>query len=92
MDFRILGPLEAYDDDGDAVELGGRQQRLVLAMLLLHANEVVSVDRLIEVVWGEQAPASAPRPHAGDERRILVIANVSSVILWGTTTLETHRM
>ncbi|HEV8603431.1 MAG TPA: AfsR/SARP family transcriptional regulator, partial [Gaiellaceae bacterium] len=59
MDFRILGPLEVYDDDGDAVELGGRQQRLVLAMLLLHPNEVVSVDRLIDVVWGERAPASA---------------------------------
>jgi len=59
MDFQILGPLEVYDDDGDPVELGGRQQRLVLAMLLLHPNEVVSVDRLIDVMWGERAPASA---------------------------------
>jgi len=59
MDFRVLGPLEVYDDEGRAVELGGRQQRLVLAMLLLHPNEVVSVDRLIDVVWGERTPASA---------------------------------
>jgi len=59
LDFRILGPLEVYDDEGRAVELGGRQQRLVLAMLLLHPNEVVSVDRLIDVIWGERAPASA---------------------------------
>jgi DNA-binding SARP family transcriptional activator len=59
MDFRLLGPLGVYDDDGDPVELGGRQQRLVLAMLLLHPNEVVSVDRLIDAVWGEQAPAGA---------------------------------
>ena len=59
MDFRLLGPLEVYDDDGDQVELGGRQQRLVLAMLLLHPNEVVSVDRLIDALWGERSPASA---------------------------------
>jgi DNA-binding SARP family transcriptional activator len=59
MDFRILGPLAVYDDEGRAVSLGGRQQRLVLAMLLLHRNEVVSVDRLIDVVWGERAPANA---------------------------------
>jgi YVTN family beta-propeller protein len=59
MNFRILGPLAVYDDEGRAVDLGGRQQRLVLAMLLLHRNEVVSVDRLIEVVWGERAPANA---------------------------------
>jgi DNA-binding SARP family transcriptional activator len=59
MDFRLLGPLEVYDDEGRAVELGGRQQRLVLAMLLLHPNEVVSIDRLIDVVWGERTPTSA---------------------------------
>jgi YVTN family beta-propeller protein len=59
MDFRILGPLEVYDGEGQAIELGGRQQRLVLAMLLLHRNEVVSVDRLIDAVWGERAPANA---------------------------------
>lgn len=61
MDFRILGPLEVCDGEGNAIELGGRQQRLVLAMLLLHRNEVVSVDRLIDVVWGERAPAGAPK-------------------------------
>ena len=59
MDFRLLGPFGVYDDQGREVELGGRQQRLVLAMLLLHRNEVVSVDRLIDVVWGERAPANA---------------------------------
>jgi YVTN family beta-propeller protein len=61
MDYRILGPLEVYDGEGQAVDLGGRQQRLVLAMLLLHRNEVVSADRLIDVVWGEQAPPRAPK-------------------------------
>ncbi|MBA3428318.1 MAG: winged helix-turn-helix domain-containing protein [Actinobacteria bacterium] len=59
MDFRILGPLEVYEDEGPAIELGGRQQRLLLAMLLLHRNEVVSIDRLIDVLWGERPPSSA---------------------------------
>lgn len=61
VDFRILGPLNAYDGAGNAIELGGRQQRLVLAMLLLHRNEIVSVDRLIDAVWEEQAPAGAAK-------------------------------
>ena len=59
MDFRILGPLEVNDDAGRALEVGGRQQRLVLAMLLVHRNEVVSVDRLVDALWGEQPPTSA---------------------------------
>src|SRR5262245_61385669 len=59
MDFRILGPLEVEDAEGGSIALGGRQQRVVLAMLLLHPNEVVSVDQLIDSLWGEQPPASA---------------------------------
>ncbi len=59
MDFRLLGPLEVYDDEGDRIELGGRQQRLVLTMLLLQPNEVVSIDRLIDALWGERPPAGA---------------------------------
>ena len=52
MEFRILGPLEALDD-GRQIDLGGAKQRALLAMLLLHPNEVVSQDRLIEAVWEE---------------------------------------
>src|SRR5688500_8901508 len=59
MVFRILGSLDVEDGDGRPVELGGRQQRLVLAMLLLHRNEVVSVDRLVDALWAEQPPSSA---------------------------------
>ena len=57
MDFRLLGPLEIDDDQGHALELGGRQQKLVVTMLLLNRNEVVSVDRLIDALWGEQQPS-----------------------------------
>jgi DNA-binding SARP family transcriptional activator len=59
VDYRILGPLEVRDDEGQVVPLGGRQQRLVLTTFLFHPNEVVSVDRLIDVLWGERAPSSA---------------------------------
>ena len=54
MDFRILGPLEVFDGDRP-LALGGTKQRALLALLLLHANEVVSRDRLIEELWGERA-------------------------------------
>jgi DNA-binding SARP family transcriptional activator len=57
MEFRILGPLEVADGDS-LVALGGAKQRALLAILLLHANEVVSSDRLIDELWGEQSPDS----------------------------------
>jgi DNA-binding SARP family transcriptional activator/class 3 adenylate cyclase/tetratricopeptide (TPR) repeat protein len=55
MDFRILGPLEVLEN-GRPVELGGAKLRALLAILLLHANEVVSTDRLIDALWEEDAP------------------------------------
>jgi DNA-binding SARP family transcriptional activator len=58
MQFLILGPLEVRDG-GRIVKLGGPQQRAVLAMLLLRANEVVSRDRLVEGVWADEPPKSA---------------------------------
>jgi DNA-binding SARP family transcriptional activator len=47
MEFRILGPLEVISG-GEVVELGGAKQRALLAALLLNANEVVSLDQLID--------------------------------------------
>ena len=60
MDFRILGPLEAHGDDGP-IPLGGAKQRALLAILLLNANEVVSSDRLIDELWGDQPPDTAAK-------------------------------
>jgi DNA-binding SARP family transcriptional activator len=57
MDFRILGPLEVADGDS-LVALPGAKQRALLAILLLRVNEVVSADRLIDDLWGEQSPGS----------------------------------
>ena len=58
MEFRILGPLEAWHDDQE-LPLGGPRPRALLAVLLLYANEVVPADRLIDEIWGEQSPEDA---------------------------------
>ena len=57
-EFRILGPLEVSDETGPLL-LGGLKQRAVLALLLLEAGRVVSVDRLVDALWGEQPPRTA---------------------------------
>jgi DNA-binding SARP family transcriptional activator/streptogramin lyase len=58
VEFRILGPLEA-SSRGRPLELGAGKQRALLVLLLLRAGEVVSTDRLIDALWGEQPPPSA---------------------------------
>ena len=58
MDFQILGPLEVHSERG-AVGLEGLKPRAVLAVLLLHANEPVSADRLAVALWGQDAPVGA---------------------------------
>jgi DNA-binding SARP family transcriptional activator len=60
MDFSLLGPLEV-SDGGRAVALGGNKQRALLALLVLHANETLSTDRLIDDLWGERPPATAAK-------------------------------
>jgi DNA-binding SARP family transcriptional activator len=58
VQFRVLGPLEVVDGQR-RVELGRPKQRAVLAVMLVHANQVVPLDRLIEELWGEEQPAQA---------------------------------
>jgi DNA-binding SARP family transcriptional activator len=58
VEFRVLGPLEV-SDDGLPIAIGGQKQRALLALLLLHANEVVSRDRLIDELWEEDPPETA---------------------------------
>ena len=60
MEFRILGPVEARNAD-ETVALGSEKQRSLLAILLLHANEVVSAEQLIDGLWGERPPPTALR-------------------------------
>ena len=60
MEYRILGPLEVVDG-GEPVPLGRLKERLVLAVLLLHANEFVSRERLIDELWGDAPPPTAKK-------------------------------
>src|SRR5918994_4636058 len=60
MEFRILGPLEVAEG-GVPVALGAPKQQALLAVLLLHANEVVSRERLVDELWGEAPPARAAK-------------------------------
>src|SRR3954469_1716582 len=73
MEFRILGPLE-LEADGRLLKLGGTQPRALLAFLLLHANEVVPRDRLIEELWDGRPPETAEtavQVHVSQLRKVL---------------------
>jgi DNA-binding SARP family transcriptional activator len=60
VEYRILGPLEVVDEGGP-VALGRLKERLVLAVLLLYANEFVSRERLIDELWGAAPPPTAKK-------------------------------
>jgi DNA-binding SARP family transcriptional activator len=57
--FRVLGPLEIRDDAGRSLVPPRRKQRVLLGLLLLDAGRAVSVDRLVEELWGARPPNSA---------------------------------
>jgi len=60
MDFRILGPLEVLDQ-GRRVSVRRGKEQALLAYLLLHANELVASDRLVDELWGERPPPTAAK-------------------------------
>jgi DNA-binding SARP family transcriptional activator len=73
VEFRILGPLEVWHDGG-LVPVTGGKQRAILTVLLLHAGEVVSTDRLIDALWGAEPPeagATALRVRLSQLRKAL---------------------
>jgi DNA-binding SARP family transcriptional activator len=58
MEFRVLGPLEVAEGNR-VLDIGPRLPRTLLALLLIDANTVVSLDRLLDCLWGEHPPATA---------------------------------
>ncbi|RBM14694.1 hypothetical protein DI005_28835 [Prauserella sp. PE36] len=83
MQFGVLGPLDVVGD-GHRVQLGGPKQRELLAMLLLHANRVVPAGRLVEALWGTEAPARADvtlRSHVLHLRQRLAASGGTDVLL-----------
>ena len=60
MEFRILGPLEVLDEER-RVAVRGAKQKALLALLVIHTNETLSTERLIDELWGERPPATAAK-------------------------------
>jgi DNA-binding SARP family transcriptional activator len=98
MRFRILGPLELKDDGGE-VPLGGHRPRALLALLLLHPNEVVPADRLIDELWGElsrERGAGALRVNVARLRKalpdgVLTTKSPGYVVRVAADELDLHR-
>jgi DNA-binding SARP family transcriptional activator len=70
VEFRLLGPLELVGDDGRLIELPAGKPRVLLGLLLLEAGSVVSVDRVVDVVWGERPPPTAAKVVQGYVSRL----------------------
>ncbi|MEU4294984.1 tetratricopeptide repeat protein [Kribbella sp. NPDC026596] len=84
MEFRLLGPFEAWHN-GKKVALGDPQQRFVLVVLLLHAGRPVSRDRLIDIVWGEQRQRPATNLVAG------YISKIRGMLRAGTASIDSSQ-
>jgi DNA-binding SARP family transcriptional activator/tetratricopeptide (TPR) repeat protein len=83
MEFRILGSLEA-EADGDRLTLSGPSVRKALALLLLDANRVVPLSRLVDGLWDEDAPDAAvkqARNAVGRLRRVLAVGGTPETIV-----------
>jgi DNA-binding SARP family transcriptional activator len=104
MEFRLLGPLEVADA-GRSVAVGGGKRRSLLAVLLIHPNQVVSAERLIDELWGERPPATAAKsvhvyvsqlrkelgPVAGNGSDVLLTRGNGYVARVGPRDLDTLR-
>jgi DNA-binding SARP family transcriptional activator/tetratricopeptide (TPR) repeat protein len=74
MQFGLLGPLVLADTTGRPIEVPGARLRVLLAMLLIHANRPVSADLLAETMWNGAPPPAAARTlrsHVARLRRLL---------------------
>src|SRR5689334_4019836 len=82
LGFSLLGPV-AMTRDGEPVELGSRKRRALLAALLLEANRVVSRERLIDALWGEDPPETAANTlqvHVSQLRKALPDGMLETVV------------
>ena len=84
----VLGPLEVVRD-GERVRLGSGQQRRLLAVLLTHANEVVSSDRLVDVLWADDSsPGATHTPETLVSRLQTLVSRLRATL--GDDRLETR--
>jgi DNA-binding SARP family transcriptional activator/ABC-type transport system substrate-binding protein/streptogramin lyase len=89
MEFRLLGPLEVRKDDR-VLPVGGAKQRALLAIFLLHANELVSRDRLIDELWGERPPGTADHSLDHQVSRLRKTLGLAELLVtrWGGYVLQ----
>ncbi len=59
IEFRVLGPFEVAGEGSEVLPMRAAKERALLLLLILHANEVVSAERLVDELWGERPPESA---------------------------------
>jgi DNA-binding SARP family transcriptional activator len=106
MEFRILGSMEVADGDR-RVELPSGRARALLALLILHANQPIAVERLIDELWGEDPPATAatvvqglvsrlrktlePQRAKGATARILETVGAGYRLAVKPTSVDAHR-
>jgi predicted ATPase/DNA-binding SARP family transcriptional activator len=79
--FGLLGPVSAWQD-GREIDPGSPQQRTLLALLILHRGEVVSTDRMADVLWPAEPPPNALQ---------VLRTYVSRLRVAGIAELETHH-
>ena len=83
--FGLLGTV-LVEDDGTAITIEATKPRVVLAALLLHANQTVSVERLIDALWDDRPPASAKVTVQGHINRLLQALGPHLAVRLRTTT------
>jgi DNA-binding SARP family transcriptional activator len=85
MQIRLLGSVQ-IELDGRTLKLAGPKQRAVLSMLALSANTTVSVDRLVEGLWGDEPPSTAAKmvqQYVSQLRRLLAVEGRSEIVTHG---------
>ncbi|HEX7307807.1 AfsR/SARP family transcriptional regulator [Lentzea sp.] len=83
LEFRLLGPVEALVG-GRSVPLGGLKPQVLLAALVLERGRVVPANRVVELLWGEEPPASARslvQTYVSKLRRAFAVLGVLDVIV-----------
>jgi DNA-binding SARP family transcriptional activator len=94
MDFRILGPLEVRDGDRE-VGLRGGKQRALLALLLVNADRTLAIDRIVDELWGEDVPESAPKMvqiYVSRLRKVLPLGTLHTRPPGYALQLESHEL
>jgi DNA-binding SARP family transcriptional activator/ABC-type branched-subunit amino acid transport system substrate-binding protein len=82
--FRVLGPVEVWQD-GRELPLGTGRQRALLALLALHANELVAADRLVDELWEGKPPASATKVLQGYVSQLRRVLPEGSLLTRGSS-------